>query len=66
MLGCDTCVQTAVQGLVPQPGDGSDFPRMAAVNVEVLDRRDVIIGTLRGSGLPTLLTVAYTSFSRGA
>jgi hypothetical protein len=35
---------TALQGLLPQPGDGTDFPRMAAVNVEVLDGKDVIIG----------------------
>ena len=35
---------TALQGLLPQPGDGTDFPRMAAVNVEVLDGKDVILG----------------------
>ena len=47
VLSGGMCVRAAVQGLVPQPCDRSDFPRMAVVNVEVLDRRDVIIGTPR-------------------
>ena len=31
-------------GPLAQPGDGTDFPRMCPVKVEVLDGRDVIIG----------------------
>ena len=57
------CCETAVQGLVPQPGDGTDFPRMAAVNVEVLDGRDVIIGATVSAGLvvPSTLTLSQPS-----